>query len=515
MNHNIINIICCIFLFLLFCGSCKKINHFGDADLNFDGEYATALLTANIKLSDVVGDLDSSTTVELDEEGLLHLIYRGDFTQRSSDDIFASIPQFPLPLVDSVTLLPYTAPNGMVLEYVLLKTASITFGAQSSFTENISLEIELPEVIHPVTGETYKHNTTINYDGVTTPSNAIGSMNLAEWNLVPNNGEIKIIYTALKENGDRVLLDNFFLLFSNFKASYIEGYLGQEVYDLPRDTIIIDFFDRWVSGGITFADPVISMVVDNSFGLPVRSVSNVLNIWSLDGTVIPLESTALDNGIDFAYPSLSEVGEVKHTEFQLNKDNSNIVDLFSTKPIAVDYDLDALGNPDSDQSIVGFATDSSFFTVNVFVDLPLYATANLFTIRSDFETDFNDEYNFVDYIKLKIVSDNNIPLDLGLQLYFEDANGIRLDSLFDIPHSQLIDNYPIIKAADVNADGYAISSTYNEIEIDIPREKFDAFRQAKNIALITVMDNEPDVVARFLDTNNCEIKIGVRAGLSQ
>ena len=131
------------------------------------------------------------------------------------------------------------------------------------------------------------------------------------------------------------------MLFQNFKASYLEGYLGQEPYDLPRDTIIIDFFDRWIDGTVTFANPSINVEVENSFGLPVRSVFNVMEIWNQDGSVLPVQSDILNTGVDFNYPALDEVGESKFTSFSLNKDNSNIVDIFSNRPIAVDYDLDA------------------------------------------------------------------------------------------------------------------------------------------------------------------------------
>ncbi len=493
---------------------CSDLDRVGNASLEFDGDYATALLNANVEIGDIVGELDSTTTVELDSDGLLHLIYRGDFTQRSTDDVFASIPQFPIVLTDTFFSFPYAAPNGMILEFVRLKSATITYGVQSNFTEDITLEIELPEVLNPNNGETYKHYSSIPYDGEA-PSNGAGVLDLAGWELHPDAGEIHIRYTALLPDGTRVELDNFFLLFQNFKASYLQGFLGQEVYDLPRDTIVIDFFDRWIDGTVVFAEPTINVQVENSFGLPVRSISNVMNIWNKDGSIVPVVSTELQDGVDFAYPTLSEVGESKSTFFNLNNTNSNIVDLFSNRPIAVDYDLDALGNPDNDQSIVGFATDSSFFSVFVFVDFPMIATTNHFTIRTDIETDeLGEDYEFADYITLKIISENNIPVDLGLQMYFEDENGVAMDSLFDLPLSSLLPEQAIIKSAGIDAAGYSNSTTYNEIEIEVPREKFSAFSRMKNLGLITVLDNPDDAVVRFFETDDVTIKVGVKAGIS-
>ncbi|MGK0389424.1 MAG: hypothetical protein ACI94Y_002164 [Maribacter sp.] len=517
MKKNILIIGCLSFFVFSFMMSCQKFDDLGDASLQFDGDYATSLLTATMQIEDIVGELDSSTTVELDQDGLLHLIYRGDFTQRSSTDIFASIPFFPIVVPDSFFSFPYAAPNGMVLEFVRLKSATVSFACESPFTEDITLEIELPEVLDPITGETYKHFSDIPYDGEA-PSSGAGAMDLTGWHLTPDNGNINIRYTAILPDGTRVLLENFFMFFQDFEASYLQGYLGQEVYDLPRDTIIIDFFDRWISGGVSFAEPSINVDVENSFGLPVRSVSNFMSILNLDGSILELQSDALEGGVDFAYPALDEVGESKFTSFTLDNTNSNIVDIFANRPVAVDYDLDALGNPDSDQAIVGFATDSSFFRINVFVDLPVYVTARNFTLRSDVEindNDLGDDFDFADYITLKIVSDNNIPIDLGLQLYFEDENGIILDSLFDTSLDNLLPNNAIIKAAAVDANGYSISTTHHEIEIEMPKEKFNAFLQMKNLGLVTVLNNAPDDVVRFIDKDDVTIKIGVKAGITK
>ncbi|MGB1216567.1 MAG: hypothetical protein ACPG5P_01755 [Saprospiraceae bacterium] len=513
------------FYILLFFGivatvlSCQKIDDLSNADLEFEGDYATALLTANVRIDDIVGELDSNTTVELDADGLVHLIYRGKFTQRSTDDILAGIPQLPVPLTDTFVTLPYPSPAGMSLDFLILKTANINYSCRSNETEDVDLMVEIPELTDPVTGNTYKHFNVITFDG-SAPSNGSGVMNLAGYKLQPNaGGNITIRYVATKADGTRVLLSNFFSLFQNFQASYAEGYLGNQVYDdLDSDTIIIDFFDRWISGGITFADPVININVENSFGFPVRSTFNTMGVWSEDGSITQLNSAALSAGIDFAYPTLpNEVGEVKETSFQIDKDNSNIVSLFSTRPIAIDYNLEALGNPDNDTNITGFITDSSFFSVNVYVDLPIHATANLFTISSDIEIEnaIDEEYEYVDYLKLKIVTENRIPVEGALQFYFEDDMGNKLDSLFDVPLNQLLPDHKIMDAADTDATGASISTAYNEIEIDIPRDKFDSFLNMTNATLVTVLNNNPGTVVKFFGENDVDIKIGVKAGISQ
>ena len=79
--------------------------------------------------------------------------------------------------------------------------------ANSNFTEDITLEVELPQVFHPETGETYKYNTDIVYDGEA-PSVGAGVMDLTGWNLTPDDGQIYIRYTALLPDGTRVALES-------------------------------------------------------------------------------------------------------------------------------------------------------------------------------------------------------------------------------------------------------------------------------------------------------------------
>ncbi len=515
IKKNILGIII-IITTLISIQSCSKWDDIGNASIGIDGEYAFPLMHAHIFIEDIVGELDSSTSITVDDDGLIHLIYNGRYTQKNTNDIFASVPQFPLPIVDTFFTFPYIAPNAMILEEIVLKSANINYFASSSFEEDINLIVEFPEITHPVTGETYKHITDIIYTG-TVPIQVGGNADLGDYIIRPDQGEIHVRYIATKASGERVYLDNFYMLFSNFKASYIQGYLGNEVFDLDPDTIEINFFEQWLSGGVVFADPIMEVTVENSFGIPVRSVNNFLNVTLLDGTALPLQNDELDQGIDFNYPTLNEIGEYKVTTFTVHKDNSNIEDLFAVKPVAVNYDFDAWGNPDSDQSIIGFATDSSFFTVQVFVDIPVHLNANEFSVISDIELMTDEEDNgigFADYAIFKISSENNIPADVGIQLYFKDSTGVVIDSLYDLSFEEIITDHAIIESAGVNADGYSVSTTFNEIEVEIPEHKLDAFKQTDVLGLVTIIDNDGDgQFVRFVDTDDLKIKIGVRAGI--
>jgi hypothetical protein len=112
----------------------------------------------------------------------------------------------------------------------------------------------------------------------------------------------------------------------------------------------------------------------------VRSKANILNVFTVDNEILAIESDYLNN-ITVDYPSLNEVGQTKSTHFDFNKDNSNIDVILGAGPTAIDYDFDAVANPDSNATIRGFMTDSSFMNVQVEVELPMYGAATGFEVR--------------------------------------------------------------------------------------------------------------------------------------
>jgi hypothetical protein len=138
--------------------------------------------------------------------------------------------------------------------------------------------------------------------------------------------------------------------------------------------VIIDvsLFDKWKSGKFNFEDPKISLSVESNFGLPVRSKINTLSLTSISGNTVNLESQYVTEGINFNYPLFSEIGQVKTTEFYFDKTNSNIKQIFNEKTKSIAYDIDAVVNPDKDTLNKGFITSTSYFVVNVSVEVPLH-----------------------------------------------------------------------------------------------------------------------------------------------
>jgi len=236
---------------------------------------------------------------------------------------------------------------------------------------------------------------------------------------------------------------------------------------------------------------------------------NIMDIITIDGDKLPLESNFITDGINFDFPSLDEVGEVKTTYFNFNKDNSNIDVILGAGPVAVDYDMDAVPNPDMDTTIRGFITDTSAFVVQVAVDLPIYGTASGFEARDSFKVSF-DEYNDVDDIEFKIVSENGIPLDVGLQIYFADQNGTVLDSLFTPAKN-------VLEAAPVDAEGLPTEKAEKTIFTSFDATRFEQIKSAKFLYLSTAFSTADNggTVVKVLSTQDVNIRMGMKIGVGK
>ena len=306
-----------------------------------------------------------------------------------------------------------------------LKGGSLVYGFENDHDEAVDVEIILPTVTK--NGEPLSFEATIGaYSGSGDRprfTNLFLPADLTGYRIVPEeNDSVYIEYEAVSVSGDTIDLYSIAISIGELEFEYAEGYLGNQIYEGGRDTIEIDFFENWIQGDVYFEEPKITFNFENSFGIPTRSVVNVFDIFTVKGEVLPLRSEVLENGIDFPYPNLNEIGVIKNEAFVFTKENSNIDSVLGAGPIAIDYDVNAFTNPDSLTDIRGFITDSSYYKVRVDVELPLHARASNFLAQDSIELDLND-FEDANYVEFKLITDNSLPLDVDVQAYFLDENG--------------------------------------------------------------------------------------------
>ncbi len=495
-------------LLLVLAYSCKKYETDNVGISGYDAEYAIPLMSTTTTLTSVLENFDTTTFILIGDDGLITLNYKGDVTGKTATDLFDIISgSVPFELLDTNYFIPYEPVDGIDIDYAILKTGSFKAGFTNDHLEPVEVTITLPSM----TKDGVPFSATFNAPAGPGAfgGNPFGDgIDVSGYLLETINDTIFINYEAHRLNsGIRDTLPACGIIFTDLTASYLEGYLGNALYELDRDTIEIDFFENWTRGDVVFEDPKLTLTVENSFGIPVRSKANIVDVLTATGEVLELESDFLDS-IDVAYPSLAEVGQTKDTYFAFNAQNSNIEEILSASPVSVDYDMDAVPNPDSLTSIRGFVTDSSYIKVQVEVELPIWGSADGFVARDTFATNL-DTYDDVSHVEFKIITENEIGLNVGMQIYFADENNVILDSLLSSVET-------VMEAAPVDDNGNATDVSEKTTFIAFDADRFNNVRSAKKLFLrasFSTVENGTKSIKVYAE-DEVRVRVGMKLGIT-
>ena len=502
---------------LLAFTACQRFDELEGLDsAQYDAEYALPLLNTSLSIKDALEKFEDLSTIIIDPDGVIHFTYSGDVITQSSDTIFKKINEtlsgVPIPITSKRMALQLEFPDGISFDRLLFKKGILRWTFQHKHPDPVQFQMTLPQVSkdgQPLT----LTGSLPGYSGSgTAPTYLLGVLNptaLDGYEVVPDpvTDSVYVEYELLRSNGQPDTATFVGITFDSLRFSYMEGYLGIQEHKGGRDTILIDFFDNWVRGDIYFEDPTVVFNIENSFGIPTESRVKVFEVFTVQGDILPLESQYVTDGIAFPYPSIDEVGVIKRENFVFNKQNSNIDVILGAGPLAIDYDVDAITNPDSNTNIRGFITDSSYYKVRVEVDLPLYGRSFDFVGRDTFNIEFNN-YENVRNAEFKLVTVNGLPLDVAVQGYFLDESGTVLDSLFE-------SRQRVIESAAVNSNGVSISPTEDVTFIDYPDARFDRIRTSKRIAIVAAFStiNEGQQSVKILADQAVQVKLGVILGV--
>lgn len=494
--------------------SCNQFQELEDLDgVKYDAEYAVPLVDTRLSMEDLLEDFEENATLTINSDGSFSFNYQDTVITQSSADIFAkintSLPPL-IPITSPNMALPFSSPDGLQIDRLDLKGGTLIYYFENRNNESVNVKVTFPQVTKNGVPLTYQQ-TLPAYSGsgnAPATTNAFTPTNLNGYKIETVNDSIYSQYEAVTPSGAKVNLSNFVIRLQDLTFSYAEGYFGNFLYEGTRDTLDIDFFDNWIRGDVYFENPRITLDVSNSFGIPTRARINTLNVLTVKNEILKLESPYVTNGIDFPYPSFSEMGQTKQGSFSFTKENSNIDIILGEGPVAIDYDVDAVTNPDNNPGIRGYINENSFYTAILKAELPLFGRASGFTILDTIDLDFSS-YEDVDDVEFKLVVDNGIPLDVSVQGYFLNENNVIIDSLLSAPQT-------LVQGAPVNSSGTATGVQQKITFIPVDETRFAKIReQGKRLwisASFSTLNNGTTSV-RVLNTQDVRIRIGAKLGV--
>lgn len=479
--NNLIYLLSCalVLMALVAISSCSDFSEVNNISLEEqEVELAIPLINTRFGVSDFTGDGGGeNVSLVVDDQDRVTVVYKGDVVRQDVTAVFPSVAQFPFPLLDTVYEVPVPFAADQQVDRAIFGDTKMQFIFRSSLEEDVEVTVTIPQLT--LNGQEFEETFVIDYKGTTPVEYLSDSISIEGWTLVDEDKKILVNYDARTPDGTRIKLGTAIIIFHNITFDYVEGYFGSEIFDINGDFVAIGVLDTWRSGGLAFEDPKVKVLVENAFGFPVRSIFNTMQVVTTTGEMLNMESEIIDNNVDFAYPTLDEIGVVKITEFSFTKDNSNIVDLFENKVRRVTYDIDAGANPDMDETVIGFVNEDSYFLVSVDVELPLNGTVNQLVLQDTIDLDLTDLTDG-ESAEFKNVISNDFPADITLQGYMYTQDGILVDSLF----SERL----FLPAAMVNGSGVASKGEEVTTYEDFDSARLDRVRQTEKL-LVNVKIN--------------------------
>jgi len=501
-----------IILFTILIGlfSCTKDLLNTNIEYDFQGqEWAAPLINTKLTVNRIVKESKGNIALKLDTDGKATIQYRGEVLRENSAKIFP-----PLPFVEPFYLLGDTTsinlfpdnPNNVLIKNAVFRGTNIGFVIETRETEDIDVSISIPEVSR--NGQLLNTQFTVPHKNGNIARYETPQINIDRWTINTQGNFMTFVLEARKKDGSKAQIEQAYMTYDFIRFSYIEGYHGFHRFPIKGNVIDINLFNNWLSGGFDFQDPKISIIVDNSFGIPVRTEVERLELTSINGNTVNLQSDFIRRGIDFLYPSFDEIGQVKTTVFSFDKDNSNIRELFNEKTKTVTYEINALINPDRDTSINGFITDNGFYVVNVAAEIPLNGSVKELVITDTLDFSLED-LKQLERAEFKTLIAHDFPAHVHLDIIFIDNDGEEIDRLFDTQGIRL-------EPASLLPSGRTRTTTQKVFFTEVDQNRYNKIQNASKIVLLGYVNTTGSQNFSPLwiyGDYGFDIKVGVKAQL--
>lgn len=319
---------------------------------------------------------------------------------------------------------------------------------------------------------------------------------------------VRIDYTISVGTTNSITADqrvSFNIGINNTTFQTVYGNVGNQSLTVGQQDISLDFFSTFDNGNITFADPTVRFIFDNSFGFPLGIDFQQITAVSGAGANIVLQGAVVDNLQVVNAPTISQQGESVRTQIEINAANSNIADLLSSKPTRFLVNVGAESNPASVPSVYNFIDIANILDASVEIEIPLELNIN--GLQAEEVTNFTNGDDLTDATRLlfRVIAENELPLGGSVELQFRDSNG-------DVIYT--VDDRPAFAAAGVGIDGRTNETAMSTVDILIPEEGIRIIENAASInvvATLTTTDAQSGASVKFFNDYELRFQLSVQA----
>jgi hypothetical protein len=494
---------------------CIKKDKFGDPAIPiWKPDMAVPLVNSSLSLKDLISETkDGKTSLYTDPDGLYILAYSDTASSDIAENIIVIpdqtmvIPVFPASNTPTPLLLnfSFTNPNNNNFQGTLtkaeLKGGDLTLDMTTNNTSSFNVILTFPTILKKSDGSVFSISKST---GGALNFSLTGNLSQYDINFNANN---KVDFTIAINNMIGVGTLAGTLNIKNIKYSVLRGSFSTIPLGSIAGSNKIDLFNNILTGTIYFEDPSISFDFQNYFGVPITT--DLLYLRTLDKNS---NQTNVDAG-DLEGTNLIQqaptVGSSATTNFQVNSANSTngggktaLKDILSTAPQYVEYAV----NPYISNSSVGFVKDDSRIKITGELKIPFYGSITNYALQDTFDIKF-DSLSYIEFMEFDIHTENKIPVELALQVYFVDSSNawMRLDSFF-------VEGKPILKAPVVDNNGLLVSAGIDHLVSSFNKARLMNLNGTNKLIIKASLKtpNAPATNVKFFNSSNFHIKISSR-----
>ncbi len=492
-----------VFLFIL---SCRK-----PTSANWDVDAVLPVVTSSLNIK----NFTTNTSLKADDTGLLHIVLNREVASLKLDSLF-SLPdtsfkqdfivsgvfQTTLTPGQQFTLLPsneinFNIGNGAELKKVQVRRGILTVKFSNTVDGPLDLIYELNSATK--NGEVFTINETI----PTGEKSLVKSYDLSGYSLnlrgvsgKKYNSVYQTYTLGLNPSSNTVVIAQgqvkgakIEVSYSEIIPEYIEGYFGQQVIVLPKDSVKLSIGNNFSASNFMLNDASMSFNILNEFGAEFSAnIYNVKATNSFENKNVVLKADQLTSvNIDRASKSDIKVfPSIKN--FLFNTANSNITSFLSTFFNRLTYagsiSLNPLGNISSHND---FAFYNTGVKILADIDIPLRYTADNFKLKTKANVNFSNlsQLDNVNSGAFVLNASNGFPFDAKLQAYMLNSNGSIIDSLF-------LPGFDVFAKGNINNQNEVISRKESTIRVAVSAEKIKNLKICKSIQIVSYFIMPPN-----------------------
>ncbi len=485
--HTRLSLITYAFLAILVLGCTKevKVN-------TLEPQLALPFIKGNFDMVDFFGSTDSSEIV-FDGNGQVSLQYRGETRNISPNEVF-QFPQLNLDfsLINQTENIPsmtngqqatfegeLSVPiihNGMKPSHISVSVGDMSGIVSSNIPHDIQVQFNLKGSKGVGGFEKFVNVLSIYQDGAHTVSYSSNLKNteinfdetLIEYNTLP------ISYTVwvTGKNGAPLLIGDRVDVNLNLNIEYYYEARGSGLATQPIDISERDIFLRLfqrtlgeqVTNFVTFTNPSLEFTFEN----PHQIVGGVdfRNLTSNNAEKTSQGEIEINGGNRFSFEAFQP--GFPATSFVVDRNNSNIREVLTPVEDLVSFagTVNYGNNPGGEEQVINGLKSAKLKST---LYLPLTGFAENWVLADTVDIDFssiNAQGNeAIADVLFKLNTDNGLPVDVELQVYFVDGNAQVIDSLFNLGKFML-------KSGELNGEGRVVEPSRNSNETIVSLDRY-------------------------------------------